>query len=110
MPAPSPLRSLTALSLLGLGALGLAGCRSDYAVKSDRLGVDLELEVLSPSYGEFQGDGPAVVTGLVSPAQAKVLVEGQEVEVNDDGTFSVEVPVDYAYRIIEVEALPWSAR
>ncbi|MBL8616935.1 MAG: hypothetical protein JNM72_15100 [Deltaproteobacteria bacterium] len=104
MLAPSPLRSPALLSLLGLGALGLAGCRSDYSVKSDRLGVDLELQVLSPSYGEFEGDGPAVVTGVVSPAQAKVLVEGQEIEVNEDGSFSVEVPVDYAYRIIEVEA------
>lgn len=104
MSAPSPIRPLALLPLLGLGVAGLGGCRSDYSVKSDRLGVDLALEVLSPSYGEFQGDGPAVVTGVVTPAQAVVRVEGQEVEVNEDGTFSVEVPVDYAYRIIEVDA------
>ena len=55
MHASSPLRLPAPLLLLGCGALGLAGCRSDYSGKSDRLGVDLELQVLSPSYGEFEG-------------------------------------------------------
>ena len=95
---------LALLTLLGFGLGGLPGCSSDYAVKSDRLGVDLTLELISPTYGAFAGDAPALVSGVVSPAQAVVKVEGEVVEVAEDGTFSVEVPFDHAYRIIDVEA------
>ncbi len=80
------------------------GCSSDYNVKSSRTGAELEFEVFTPVYGEFMGDGPALVTGRVSPPQAAVLVEGELVDVDADGFFSVEVPVDHAYRWLEVEA------
>lgn len=101
----SPRPAAASALLFGwIGALSLVGCRSDYAVKGEHLGADLELTVTSPTYGEFMGDDPIRVTGVVSPAQAMVLVEGAEVPVNSDGTFEVDIPVDYAYRIIEVEA------
>lgn len=82
------------------------GCKSDYNVKveSSRTGAELELEVFGPDYGTFMGDGPATVTGRVSPVQAQLLVEGEPVEVDADGYFSVDVPVDHAYRWLEVEA------
>lgn len=101
MSAVSRLLVLLVPSLLGLGA-----CRSDYSIQKGEFeaGVDLELVVTSPTYGAFLGDAPVLVTGTVSPVQAVLMVEGEEVEVSSDGSFAVEVPFERAYRIIEVEA------
>ena len=66
---------------------------------------DLQLQVDTPTYGEFLGDAPAEVTGHVTPSVAMVSVEGQAVPVAADGTFTATVPVDDAYRIVDVEAV-----
>jgi hypothetical protein len=93
--------------LLLLPLLSL-GCKSDYTVNekatSTRTGAELELEVFGPDYGTFLGDAPATVSGKVSPPQAMLLVEGTAVEVDADGFFTVDLPVDHAYRWLEVEA------
>ncbi len=97
---------MRASSLLPLSSalLLLGGCASDYALKSERTVGDLALALTSPTYGQFLGGATVNVTGTVSPAQAFVFVEGERVEVARDGSFSVELPVDHAYRIVEVEA------
>lgn len=64
----------------------------------------LELSVDSPTYGAFVGDGPAAVRGAVSPANARVWVEGVEVPVAADGTFAADVGVPDATRVIDVQA------
>ena len=66
--------------------------------------IDFDLEVTSPAYGAFLGDAPVLVEGRVSRTAAVVTVEGEEVDVADDGTFSVELPVGYAYRNVDIAA------
>jgi hypothetical protein len=92
---------------LALSALLLAGtgCKTDYNIKTQVAEEEpLALEVTGPAYGTFLGDAPAVVTGTVSPNNAVLEVEGERVYPNADGSFSVEVPVDYAYRNLDVRA------
>ncbi len=89
--------------LVLLGVLAVA-CQSDYDIKGEHIGSVLSLEVTSPTYGEFMGDSDITVTGTVYPRQAVLTIEGETVEVSDDGSFSVSVPVDYAYRIVDIEA------
>lgn len=65
---------------------------------------DLELEVESPTYGQFVGEDDILVAGVVSSTYTTVLVEGEEVELDSDGRFEVWVPVDGPYRNIDVHA------
>ncbi len=58
----------------------------------------------SPTYGEFTGDEPAWVSGTVSPADAVVEIEGQQVSVATDGTFGAWVEIGGPYRNINVAA------
>jgi hypothetical protein len=62
------------------------------------------LEVTGPGYGVFLGSEPATVTGTVSPTHAVLTIEGERVYPNTDGSFSVDLPVDYAYRNLDVKA------
>ena len=80
------------------------GCRSDQNFVTDRVSPELVLEVNSPEYGQFMGDQAVNVQGTVYPPQALVWVEGESVDVTEDGAFELEVPVDYAFRIIDAEA------
>ncbi len=66
---------------------------------------ELSLEVTSPVYGEFIGGGPAIVEGHVVPAQTQLWVEGVAVRPEADGSFWAKVPMDRAYRIVDVEAV-----
>ena len=85
-------------------AIGV-GCKTDYNIKTYTEDEPaLSLEVTSPDYGIFLGDAPAVVEGVVSPTNAVLEIEGERVFPNADGTFRVEVPVDYAYRNLDVKA------
>ncbi len=88
--------------LLPAALLALTACRADYQIQP--LDDTLALEVTAPNYGEFMGDAAALVEGRVHPAWATVVVEGVEITPGDYGAFLVEVPVDHAYRIIDVEA------
>jgi hypothetical protein len=65
---------------------------------------DLAFELTSPTYGEFVGDGPIVVAGKVGHRLATVWVEGEEVPVNEDGTFSVALPIERPYALVDVSA------
>ena len=90
------MRSTTALLTL----FALTACRSDQGFVS----AELELEVLSPTYGQFLGDDSALVTGRVNHPGAVVTVEGVEIQTGEDGVFSVEVAPDGPYRNIDVVA------
>jgi len=91
------------LLLASLGVISLAGCKSDYNVVTRTPG-ELELEVTSPEYGEFMGEEQVVVTGWASPSWAAVMVEGEAVELDEDGNFEVALDVGGPYNVVEVEA------
>jgi hypothetical protein len=86
-----------------LAALMLLGCRNDYEIITGEV-QEVSLAVTSPTYGEFLGSEGAWVTGTVSPVDTLVVIEDQLAEVDDGGVFSLFVPVDTPYRIIEVLA------
>ena len=65
---------------------------------------ELTLRVDSPTYGEYFGDDLMTVSGQVTDSGALVWVEGRLVNVGSDGSFSVELPVDNAYRNVDIEA------
>lgn len=93
-------------SLLVFLPLALSvGCKNDYNIKTYEAEEEvLTLNVASPAYGVFLGDSPAVVQGIVTPSHAVLEIEGQRVFPSEDGSFSVEVPVDAAYRNLDVRA------
>ncbi len=89
---------------LGLGSLALLGC-NDYELHDIKGVVEpLTLEVTSPTYGQFMGEEQILVMGRVSPVSAQLEIEGEPVAVGAEGVFTVALPVDHAYRIIEIEA------
>ena len=102
-------RACTALVALSL----FAGCPGEI-VEHPRDGIadpdpeeelpPLELVVTAPAYGEFAYGNTIVVEGTVIPASAELRVEDEVAEVNEDGTFAVEVPLDHAYRNLDVLA------
>jgi len=65
--------------------------------------VVYSLQVTEPAYGEFYQEGPVPVAGKVEPYTATVLIEGQQVAVNQDGSFQGTVPFTKEYEIVEVE-------
>ncbi len=64
----------------------------------------LVLELTSPRYRVEVTEGQATITGTVAPPSATVTVNGQEVEVAGDGTFSTTVELDYGTNTISVRA------
>jgi hypothetical protein len=95
------MRALTAIPLL------LAACERGTV---DIPTPPLDLVVDSPTYGAFIGDGDAEVRGHVSPATARLWVEGVEVPVAADGAFAANVGVPDPTRVIDVQAwLPSTA-
>jgi hypothetical protein len=92
----------TSASFIAL--IALAGCNNNTLVSASRVAETLTLEVTSPTYGEFMGSDDIVVTGRVQPLLAQLRVEGKVVEPAADGTFEVVLPVNHAYRIVDVEA------
>lgn len=82
----------------------LAGCTR---VVSD-VEEPLSLQLTSPTYGAYLGDGPIVVEGDVTPARtAQVLVDGVATWPDQVGHFRVEVPFVEGRRaqVIDVWAL-----
>lgn len=49
----------------------------------------LSLTITSPTYGEFLGDEALVVTGVVTPSDAALTVNDQQVQPASDGSFTV---------------------
>lgn len=64
----------------------------------------LTLSLSSPTYGSFLGDGPVNVTGTVSPAIANVTINGQGIRVQQDGTFSADIPFSDRAMVVDVQA------
>ncbi|MFT4978318.1 MAG: hypothetical protein ACI8S6_004226 [Myxococcota bacterium] len=58
----------------------------------------------SPEYGAFLGDEDILVAGIASPPGTTVIINDQAVASGEDGTFSMTMPVDGPYRIVEVLA------
>lgn len=80
----------------------LAACHQDYKlVEPD--GEPLSLTLLSPSYGAYLGAGPVSVTGIVSPADAQVIVNGTTVPTDADGHFATELPFPDGERAMQVD-------
>jgi hypothetical protein len=84
------------LPVLLLAACSETGILQNYEVPELAFAWD------EPLYGAFVGD-VAVVRGHATPG-AVVVVEGAQVPLGDDGSFSVPIPVDRPYRILEVSA------
>lgn len=84
-------------------SIGLIGCQNDYKITP--AAVEEPSFVLdSPAYGAFMGDGDIVVSGTATPAGTVLSVNDMAVISDEDGSFSVTMPVDGPYRIVEVIA------
>lgn len=83
-----------------LALLAISGCSRDQGFYTPE---GVTIEVTSPAYGAFLGDGPIAVTGRVTPATATVRIEGELVAVDANGGFTASLPFDHAYRIVDVE-------
>ena len=86
------------------------GCNSDSKIDSDGLNSEEVQEIVysltltEPQYGVFYGDDSIPVVGRVEPADAKVIIEGEEITPQSDGTFSYDLPIERvrAYHIVDV--------
>lgn len=67
----------------------------------------LDFQLDSPVYGQFAGEGAMRVAGSVGTTDALVIVEGQAVDIQPDGTFEVFVPYEFAWRNIDIEAMAY---
>lgn len=67
----------------------------------------LALEMTSPTYGAFIGDGPVTVTGVVTPAWAQIIVNRVAVVPDAEGVFTAEVAIPAGERalVLDVFAL-----
>jgi hypothetical protein len=83
------------LALLLTPAL-LSACHRDYALIAVE-GTPLTLTVLTPTYGQYlglpdeSGSLTVDVTGVVSPVDAQVLVNGVRADVDAEGNFSASL-------------------
>jgi hypothetical protein len=82
--------------------LVLLAC-SDYTISAPAI-EPLALTVTTPTYGEFLGEGPIVVTGTVTPVEAYVSVNGVQAIPDETGAFSVELPFDDRAVVVDVSA------
>ena len=95
--------------------IALMGCDSGKAVLDAEGALSGEeivysLSIEEPEYGAFYQEGPVPVAGRVTPFVETVLLEGEEISVNADGSFTGEVSFSKAYEIVEVSAVNGSAR
>jgi len=65
----------------------------------------MALEITSPQNRAEVTEDIAMVSGIVSPPSAVVTVNGREVDVAEDGTFSRSVELEYGENTINVAAL-----
>ena len=91
--------------------LGLFACQNGKAVlgvgelaEDGEEIIEYTLTITEPQYGSFYQDGPIPVSGIVEPAVDVVYVEGYQVSVNEDGSFSTEAIFtgNPDYEIVEV--------
>lgn len=83
----------------------LVGCSQSGSIAPSDYDVGpLTFQLDEPLYGSFVGDDPgARVRGTVSDPRAVLLVEGQRVPINEDGSFDVWQPFDGPYLNVDVE-------
>ncbi len=104
------IRATGATMRFSLITLALAfGCNSgEFTIDDDGLGNEnsepLTLELLTPTYGEFLGDASVQVEGLVTPNDAEVTVNGESVEVSEEGVFTATLEFDKRYKLVDVKA------
>ena len=96
------LGDLMRFSIVSLCCLALLGCKNEGTLINATPDVSVVIE--SPVYGEFLGDGPVEIRGVVSPPGAALVVEGVAVEPNADGSFAATVEFEDAFRIIDAQA------
>jgi len=65
----------------------------------------LELTVDEPRSGAFTGGDTVLVAGSINDPEAELWVEGEPIGVDRRGRFEAEVPIDGAWRILDVVAL-----
>jgi len=90
------------MRLVALVLLSLVGCRQDYKLNPPAE-EPLDLTILSPSYGAYVGAGPVELNGLVTPADAQVLVNGVTVQVAEDGSFTASLPFAAGERAMQID-------
>ena len=83
--------------------LSLAAC-TDYTIQAPPE-VPLTLSITSPTYGQFLGDGPIAVSGVVTPSSAFVQVNGATVLPDEAGNFVAELPFDDRAVVVDVIAI-----
>src|SRR3954454_18593673 len=96
-PASSS-RSLKRLSALALASVVLVGCG-----KTEAPSPPVRLTLDAPADMTLLRDDQVEVHGVVSPATADVLVEGEHVDASS-GRFSAQVPLQPGTNLIDVEA------
>lgn len=62
----------------------------------------LSLQITTPEKVSVAATNPVTVAGTVSDPAAQVFVTGSPVDLADDGSFSVDVPLHYEETIIKV--------
>ena len=91
--------------------LGLFACQNGTAVfgigelsAEGENRIEYTLTIAEPQYGQFYQDGPIPVEGKIEPFIETVYVEGYQVEVNEDGSFSTEAMFtgNKDYEIVEI--------
>lgn len=96
------------MRMWSLAALALIGCVESGELKvgdgtEDPVLVEpLAVELTSPQYAQFVGDGPIEVAGVVSRNDATVVIGEETVAVAEDGSFSASVPIAKGYGLVDI--------
>ncbi len=80
----------------------LAACHQDYKLV-EPAPEPLSITVLTPTYGAYVGAGPVQLTGIVSPADAQVIVNGVTLVTDADGYFAAELPFADGERAMQID-------
>ncbi|MEC7986634.1 MAG: hypothetical protein VX278_15815 [Myxococcota bacterium] len=92
--------------------LSFFACNQDNKINDQNIAsaeeiISYRLDLESPEYGAFYGEGPIPVSGVISPPTAELVIEGAIVNVDPLGRFSYEVPFEdpskRSYRVVDVE-------
>ncbi len=79
----------------------LSACSPNYEFAESTTALDLQ--VFSPSYGEFLGDSPVLIEGLVLPQEATLVVNGDPVD-HQFSYFRIELPLDGDFMVVDIQA------
>ncbi|MDP6932348.1 MAG: hypothetical protein QGG40_05500 [Myxococcota bacterium] len=65
---------------------------------------EMMLEIQTPTYGDFLGDENVQVRGTVYPPVAELSINGSSVFADEYGDFEVDLDVEEAYLVVDVQA------